>query len=422
MTSKILRWALGTVLAGSLTLTACGGAPQQTAGSADEKATVSFASWHWLEAGRSDRLWALMEKFMDQNPNITIEKREIARKDYERTLSTEFGAQGGPDVFLVPDTYYAELAGASVLAPLDDVVAGIEGTLPAQAEQFKTDGTTLALPYELSPYGFFWNKEILEQAGVEVPTTPQELLDAAVAVKEKTDKTGFAVRHQMNEEAVWWLDYANWPFGFGGAWSDGSKLTVNDPKNVEALTWYKKIYDSGAFAVGDDASTFRSKFAQGQIAMTIDCLTCMRTITGSGGSVTSQDVGGGLLPFPEQSFSVVALGLGANANSKNLEATKKFLGWLYSAEAQDGMLDINYPSTAGLAIDPPQSMVDQYPWSVETFTNIDKGQSPVIPGFELQTPQIRTIVLTQIERVLTQNADPAAALADAQSQAEALRG
>ncbi|MCW5951453.1 MAG: sugar ABC transporter substrate-binding protein [Propionibacteriaceae bacterium] len=414
---------LATAVVGALALSSCsGGTPGQSAsGAPAEKATVSFASWHWLEKGRSDRLWALMEKFMAQHENITIEKREIARKDYERTLSTEFGAQGGPDVFLVPDTYYAELAESGVLAPLDDVVSQIAGRLPAQAEQFRSDGTTLALPYELSPYGFFWNKALLEEANVQPPTTPQELLDAAVAIKEKTGKTGFAVRHQMNEEAVWWLDYANWPFGFGGGWSDGTDLTIDQAANVEALTWYKKIYDSGAFAVGDDASTFRSKFAEGQVGMMIDCLTCMRTITGSGGSVTSQDVGGGLLPFPQESFSVVALGLGANGNSANLEATKTFLAWLYSSEAQDEMLDINFPSTAGLAIDPPQSMVDAYPWSVQTFTNIDKGQSPVIPGFELKTPQIRTIVLTQIEQVLTKNLDPAEALQAAQSQADALR-
>jgi multiple sugar transport system substrate-binding protein len=407
--------AVGSLLAAS----GCAGG---SSGSSDSGAvTLSFATWHWLEKGRSDRLWALMEKFMAANPGIKIEKREIARKDYESTLSTEFGAGGGPDVFVVPDTYYPELSESGVLAPLNEIASSLSGKLPSAAAQFVKDGNTLALPYELSPYGFFWNKALLKEAGVEAPTTPEELLAAAKAVKAKTGKTGFAVRHQMNEESVWWLDFSNWPFGFGGAWSDGSKLTIDQAKNVEALTWFKKMYDSGAFAVGDDASTFRSKFAQGQIAMTIDCLTCMRTVTGSGGTVQSSDVGGSLLPFSDGGgFTVVALGLGANANSKNLEATKKFVTWMYGTEAQAEMLDINYPSTAGLSVDPPAAMVEKYPWSVDPLKNLDKGKSAVIAGFETKTSQIRTIVLTQVTKVLTQNADPAAALAEAQKQAEAL--
>ncbi len=414
-----MRMAAALLAVGSLV--AATGCSTGAATSADSNVTISFATWHWLEKGRSDRLWALMEKFMAENPGITVEKREIARKDYESTLSTEFGAGGGPDVFVVPDTYYPELSDSGVLAPLDDIATSLSGKLPAAAEQFVKDGSTLALPYELSPYGFFWNKALLKEAGVEPPTTPAELLAAAKAVKAKTGKTGFAVRHQMNEEAVWWLDFSNWPFGFGGAWSNGTALTINDAKNVEALSWFKKMYDSGSFAVGDDASTFRSKFAQGQIAMTIDCLTCMRTVTGSGGTVESTDVGGSLLPFAQGGgFTVVTLGLGANANSKNLDATKKFVAWMYGEEAQNEMLDINYPSTAGLSIDPPASMVEKYPWSVDPLKNLDKGESAVIPGFEAKTSQIRTIVLTQVTKVLTQNADPAAALAEAQKQAEAL--
>jgi len=414
-----MRMAAAMLAVGSLIAVSSCSAGAAT--SSDSGTTISFATWHWLEKGRSDRLWALMEKFMAANPGIKVEKREIARKDYESTLSTEFGAGGGPDVFVVPDTYYPELSASGVLAPLNDIAASLSAKLPAAAKQFVKDGSTLALPYELSPYGFFWNKALLKEAGVDPPTTPEELLAAAKKIKEKTGKTGFAVRHQMNEEAVWWLDFSNWPFGFGGAWSNGTKLTIDAAANVEALTWFKAMYDSGAFAVGDDASTFRSKFAQGQIAMTIDCLTCMRTVTSSGGAVTPTDVGGSLLPFTKDGgFTVVTLGLGANANSKNLEATKKFITWMYGSEAQSELLDISYPSTAGLSVDPPAAMIEKYPWSAEPLKNLNKGESAVIPGFEAKTSQIRTIVLTQVTKVLTQNADPAAALAEAQKQAEAL--
>lgn len=421
MTKLAPRWiAAIAAVALSLGIASCSTGAGTGATTNAGPVTVSFASWHWLEKGRSDKLQQLVDAYNQSQSRVRVEKREIARKDYERTLSTEFGARSGPDVFIVPDTYFAELSEAGVLEPLNSISDPLGAKMHAAAKDFEVESKQLAIPYEISPYAFFWNKKLLQEAGVTPPTTPEELLAASNQVKAATGKTGFAVRHQMNEEAVWWLDYANWPFGFGGAWSDGSKLTINDPKNIEALTAFKKMYDSGSFAVGDDASTFRSRFAQGEIAMTIDCLTCMRTVTGSGGPVTATDVDGGKLPFPGDSFTRVMLGFGVNANSKNKEAALDFTKWLYTDAAQQMMLDINFPSTAGLKLTTPAALSQAYPWSSYAIDNLDKSQSAVIPGFEDKTTRIRTIVLTEVARVLTQNASPTEALAAAQRQAEAL--
>ena len=99
---------------------------------------------------------------------------------------------------------------------------------------------------------------------------PAKLIAAAKAIKDKTGNPGFAVRHQISEETPWWIDFSNWSYGFGGAWSKDGKLTINSPENVAAVTAYRDMYKSGAMAVGDDASTFRSKFQQGKIGIDRD--------------------------------------------------------------------------------------------------------------------------------------------------------
>lgn len=409
LTATLAAMTAGAVLVG------CGSGD---GGSGDDSLTM--ASWHWLEAERGDTIFDIVSGYADEREGFSIEKQEITRADYEKTLSTQFGAGEGPDIFIIPDTYFPELADAGVLEPLDDVL-GQDDQAPAvsASEDFERDGEQLALVWEVSPYSFFYNKDLLDEAGVEPPTTPDELLEAAQQVTERTGKTGYAARHQMNEEAVWWLDHANWPFGFGGGWSDGEKLTINSPENVEAETAYQEMYDSGAFAKGDDASTFRSKFANGEIAMMIDCLTCMRTTLGSSDSLTSEDIGSSKLPFPDDAFTRVTVGFGINAASDNVELAKDFLRWFYSETAQKELVDANFPSTVGTEIEVPAEYLEEFPWAQEALDNIDDTRNAIIKGFELETPQIRSIVLRNIEAMLTDGLDPQTALDNAQKEAEA---
>ena len=409
-----------TAAALSLTLAACGGG--DSAGDSDSD-SLTMASWHWLEAGRGDTIYDIVSGFSEENPGFTMNKQEITRADYEKTLSTQFGAGEGPDIFIIPDTYFPELADAGVLEPLDDVLGDEEqGNLISATEDFEVDGEQLGLVWEVSPYAFFYNEKLLEQAGVEAPTTPEELVAAATAITEETGKTGFAVRHQMNEEAVWWLDHSNWEYGFGGEWSDGENLTINSPENVAAETAFQEVYDSGAFAVGDDASTFRSKFANGEIGMMIDCLTCMRTTLGTSEVLTGEDVGSSKLPFPSDTFTRVTVGFGINANSDNIELAKEFMRWFYSADVQTELLDANFPSTVGTNVEIPSKFTDEYPWAAEPLSRIDDTKNALVEGFELDTPEIRTIVLSHVEEMLTRGLDPQEALDAAQAEAEAAVG
>src|SRR4029453_17946065 len=98
-------------------------------------------------------------------------------------------------------------------------------------------------------------------------------------------------RHQINEEAPWWIDFSNWTYGFGGKWSNGGALTINSPENVAAVTAFRDMYSSGAMAVGDDASTFRSKFKAGKVGMMIDNSSALATMVTGNQAVPSKTVG-----------------------------------------------------------------------------------------------------------------------------------
>lgn len=416
---------VATIAALALTLTACsgggGGASQDDGPPAEEGGTLTFANWQWLEPGRGEDILAAVKEYEGVNANATIEPQEITRADYEKTISTQIGSGAGPDILIIPDPFFPELAASGALEPLEGVLdADSESALRESNENYMFEDEQLGLIWEAVPYALFYNNTIMSEAGVEPPTTPEDLTTAAQTIQEATGKTGFVVRHQLNEEAPWWTDYSNWAFGFGGAWSDGEQLTINSEENVAAADAYLNAYNSGGFGVGDDASTYRSKFAAGEVGMVIDNSSALLTMVSGDGAVQSSDVSASTLPFPGGGSAYAGFSIGINANSDNKELSKDFIRWMMTSEAQSTFVEALFPSGIATDVAAPESLIEANPWIEAFYEQLDNSSSVVIPGFETQTPQIRTIVLTEVERMLTSGVSAQEAMDAAQQQAEAL--
>lgn len=417
-----MKASLAITVAAAFALSGCSGNDAGT-GTGDNAGAASgelaFATWQFLEPNRGDKIFDAINGFTATNKDVTIKKVEITRADYEKTLSTQFGAGAGPDIFVIPDAFFPQLTDAGILEPLDDVVAsaGAEGFRDINSN-YKVDGTQYGVVWEVVPYSTFWNKSILEEAGVQPPKDVAGLITAANDIKAKTGKTGFTVRHQMNEETPWWTDFSNWIFGYGGAWSDGTALTINSTKNVEALTAYKSVYDAPGFGKGQDASTYRSAFSAGELGMSIDNSSAVMTLVSD--KVPATDIGSAVLPFPAGGSAFAGFSIGVNANSKNKDAAKDYIKWMLGKEAQQTLADTLFPSAIATSAKAAPELLEANPWVAAFSTQVNNASSVNIKGFDAKTAEIRTVVLTQVERALTQNVSPQAALDEAQKQAVAL--
>jgi len=407
-------------VATALSLTAaCGGTEEPTT-TAEDGGTIEITHWDLLAPSYGAKMWETFQGYQRENPKATLTKQEITRADYETTIKTQIAGGGGPDVFAVADTFLPELAEAGVLEPLDGVF-GPDAKLNVTNEGGRWRGTQLAVTAQIAPYAFLWNKDILARAGVQPPTTPGELVTAAKTITEKTGITGFAVRHRIAEENPWWIDFNNWPQGFGGGWSDGTALTIDRPENVAAVKAYKAVYDSGAFAVGDDASTFRTKFKEGRLAMLIDATGAPTAMISD--KVPSTSIMSSKLPFPGQNTSQVGIYFAVNKNAKNKALAKDFLRWLVQPGPQQQLSEvIGNASTVAVDTTVPAEFVAANPWVTAYRENAPFSRDAVVDGFETKTPQIRHIVLQWIEKVLLENVPPEEALAKAAQEAKAAVG
>jgi multiple sugar transport system substrate-binding protein len=416
--------ALVAVAVASFLLAGCGSAPAGGPGAPPEAGgTLTFANWQWNEPGRGEKILEAVEAYNEANPAARIEPVAITRADYEKTISTQIGSGGGPDLLASPAPFFHTMADADVLVPLDDVLdPGQEATLRPNNAELRVDGSRLGLVWGVAPYALFWNQRLLDEAGVtEPPRTFDELLAAATRVHERTGKIGFATRHQLNEEDAWWDDFASWVYGYGGGWSTDGRLTIDSPQNVAAVEAFARIYSSGAFAVGDDASTFRSKFGAGEVAFVLDNATVVSSALANSSALTPADVGSAVLPFPSGSSGAQSNVIAINANSPNQALAKDFLHWMYTEGPQRGLADAQFPAGNGTTVAPPAAKVAANRWVDSFYTQLEDSQSLVVPGFETETPQIRNIVLTRVQQVLTSDVSAAEALAEAQQDAEQLR-
>jgi multiple sugar transport system substrate-binding protein len=393
-------------------LVACAASEPEADG--EPTGTLVVANYQFLESGRGETLWNGLLQYEDANPEATLEQTASPYLQYVDKLNTELGAGAGPDVFVVQEAQFATLAEAGLLEPLNAAVDGSDIT--SLNDSMKVDGDQLGVIWEQVTYALIANKNVLDAAGVtEMPADVDELIAAAQQVEQNTDASGFAVRHLMSEFESWWMDYNVWPFGFDGAWSDGEDLTIDSPENIAGLEAYKAVYDAGIMPIGDDASTFRTKFKENQLAFMIENNGATLSFT-SGGAITGQDIVSAPLPFefPGQHQRIV---LAVNAHSKNKALALDFIKWFVSSDGQEAIRPGLGAST--LATDTPLGAEFEAanPWAPTFLEAASTSRSNLIPGFETQTKPIMQVIMQAVERVITQGQDPAEALAEAQDEA-----
>lgn len=203
-----------------------------------------------LSGGRSsDAEEKLLEEtlaaFEEKYPNITVNYEPIPDA-YAETMIGQFSTGDPPDLFYVGATgEAAPWIEDDLLQPLDDYIAGnpeigIEHFFPGLLAPFQRDGSTYGLPKDASPLALFTNPELLDAAGVEVPTNWEELAAAAEALTSE-DVTGLCLGAEIQRWGA--FIYQN-----GGSLynDDMTEITLGSPETVEALDFLLGLHENGS--------------------------------------------------------------------------------------------------------------------------------------------------------------------------------
>ncbi len=369
-------------------------------GSAFAKVTLQYANWQWHESGRSDVLQSFVDAFEKANPDITIEKVAIPYSTYNDALTTQFEAGGGPDLMFVQDMALIPWINHGYLASLNELMdlASFSEFFPVQQETAVKDGKTFAVIYEGFPYaGLSYNKLLFEKAGIDVPTTPEELLEASDAIYKATGKPGLIHPTNLSNPSYIMQGGMIVIEGFGGRIVKDGKFAVTEPEFIKGVEFLKKIYNLESTPAGMEFGVQRQQFLAGDAGMVMDG-SYWPSIVKMNNPELYENLGVAKLPFPDQASPFETNWYAVNNNSKNKEAAAKFVTFLLSPEQANKWAVIS--SIPGLTYT-YEAVEKEYPW-FKIYADVSpQGVVRMLPGYESHTPEIRRMVADAISSAMS---------------------
>jgi raffinose/stachyose/melibiose transport system substrate-binding protein len=156
-------------------------APSEPAASAGTGEPVTVDWWHITtgEPGKSD-FQAAADAYMAQHPNVTIKITVLENEAFKTKLSTT-AADDYPDLFQSwGGGIMADQAEAGLLKDITADIADWKDTINAGALSiYAYNDKQYGVPWDMGMIGFWYNKDLFEQAGISAPpTTWDQYLDA----------------------------------------------------------------------------------------------------------------------------------------------------------------------------------------------------------------------------------------------------
>ena len=281
---KILAALLATAM--SLSLVACGGTPSNpsnpSSGSGSGSGTPDPApsgdkiaiNVIAAEYGKQTKDWwaGFQNDFNAANEGIDLKVEVVSWNDIYTVVNTRVSNNAAPDILNI-DTF-ADYVGDDLLRPIKDFVSDetYAKFYPAFIEQSNIDGTIWAIPDLASARAMYYNKDILEAAGVDkVPTTWAELRAACEAIKAYDANVYPWGVDMTTDEGQACFAYYSWTNGGDFTHASGN-WTLNSAENVEAVEYIVGLVKDGL--TNSDPSTetrynLQELFAAGKLAMMI---------------------------------------------------------------------------------------------------------------------------------------------------------
>jgi len=256
--------AVGSVLlASALALSACSGGD----GDSDGEVTLDFPTWQASEPGYQEFWEAAVEEFEESHSGVTINLEQISFDDYQQSLVTRFAANDGPAIVHLPTRFFPSFADQGFLAGLDDRLGetDILETWPVSQDQLMWEGEYQGVLLLSYGYVLYYNSAMLDEAGVEVPTSYEELIDAAEQLTAD-GVYGIAMDTAQNPNLL--MELA-WPVvGSGHAVVDDSGYAFTDPEVVSIAEQVRELSQYAPQGLASEQK--RQYFADGNAAMMID--------------------------------------------------------------------------------------------------------------------------------------------------------
>lgn len=313
------------------TTAVAGAAAAMMAGSAFAGEQTTIEMWYHISPDQATVLLGMIDEFQAQNPDIKVETQSVAFSELKKQVTIGVAADELPDVTLC-DT--CDNASFAAMGAAQDITADVEAwgefdnyfDGPAASAQY--NGGIYGLPYYSNCLAIMYNKDILDEMGIEYPTSDWTWDDFKNIVAKTTtdDHYGLTMSLIKSEEGTFNVLPFIWQAGgdYNDMDSDGAKeaiAMIND--------FYQNGYMSKELISMTQADMCASLFATGKSALMVGGTWLTENIKNE-----NPDLNYGVVTFPNYKNAASPIGGGNIIMLKNdhHEASWKLMQFLSSKE------------------------------------------------------------------------------------------
>ena len=370
----------------------------------------------------------MIAEFEKQNPDIKIDYTRTEQDDYFEKLQVAMASGTGPDLFgLTTGTMTEQYAPfAEDMSGLgDEYWSDWKDTISETAvEQCTTeDGTVAGMPLLVAGMtDLLYNKTLMDECGIEkVPTTYEELKDAAAKAKEKGYVCVAAGAADDWVNSDWFVQISN-EFEEGAVYeAEKGERPWTDQCFVDTMTAWQNLFNDGIFEDGAlGVATYPDARDQYFFARkSIFFLTGswhLGPISPSNSEIQGTEIGNqgdtiGMCVFPSMSedgkicgTSGVDIMLAVNKDCKEKEAAMKFVQFMADGDGQQYW--VNYLQGAPVSKNISYTGTVDGELQQQSIDEVNSYVSNAVGNRKLSNSEVETAIQVAMQNVAA-GADPA---------------
>ncbi len=388
-------------------------------------AQTKLKVWYAISGDSGEAFKALLDKYDAANDDVTLEYSYSGNYgDTATKVSAALVSNTAPDVALMAagPLYTGARNDYFIEAKINEADFGKDDIYPGVWEYAQYNGRVCAVPYGISTPVLYYNKAILDKAGISVKNPPKtwaEFYQLAKTAQAKGNVNGSADFWGFDVTDVGWLFKTMLSQNGNGIINvKGTKIApaFNDDKAVEVANFWKKLTDDKIMAVGQHANA-EKKFLAGNLAFLV--ATSARIVRWAADPALKV----GAIPMPY--FQKPSVALGGNVlvvlskDQKMKEASWKLVKFLASKENQTAFaLRTGYMPIrkSGLSLPAAKAAVEGNSMFAVAFDQLDNSWS----YWHFEQMGTMDQILAQTIEVIERNVqDPKTALNKAASDLQA---
>ena len=419
------RRGMATVLAGTMVLSMLGGFAVQADEESYDPITIQF--WNGWTGSDGQVLMEYVDKFNETNKwNITVEMDMSS--EFRDKITTAMAADAAPALILgnAADKYTYD----GKLRKLDEIWDNTdikkEDFVSSYLDSLSTDDGLYGVPFQISSYVMYWNKDLFEKAGLD-PETPPATYDEWTEMAQKlTDPDSHVYGSGLSYTNVGADACIMQMFGGLEVTEQDGKWHANFENNqgyIDFVSWFKTQFDNGSNPTESDLDTM---FVSNQLGLYITGAWLMADLNTYGinyGVTTLIETpeGGKQAPSNTQCFMVTS-----SASDEEALAAERFISWWHTGNDDEAIEDtavyawsdrIGYP-TYYIPVADSEGYQNNANMKAITVTDPEYCMDSVAPGNFRAWAPILSGPLTQFFNTMTFDEDTSTVLEDCQEEAE----